>query len=165
MDDIQQRSRDGFESSTKTGSPTRLQRRDEQSSNRKTVFLMFYRASVFTGGENILWSRYSRAFQAHFLSWYHWSQNEACLLCVLGFAFLWMKVITDANIYLLKIKKKRRKKNWNECLWSSGCSECKGIRVLSGFKIHPGGNPGQLQPSRRGEEETLQRETPGQINV
>lgn len=62
-------------------------------------------------------------------------------------------------------KKKRRKKNLNECLWSSGCSECKGIRVLSGFKIHPGGNPGQLQPSRRGEEETLQRETPGQINV
>lgn len=142
MDDIQQRSRDGFESSTKTGSPTRLQRRDEQSSNRKTVLLMFYRASVFTGGENILWSRYSRAFQAHFLSWYHWSQNEACLLCVLGFAFLWMKVITDANIYLLKIKKRGEKKiEMNAC----GALAAASVRVLGcylGLKYIQGGTQG-----------------------
>lgn len=28
-----------------------------------------------------------------------------------------------------------------------------GIRELSGFKIHPGGNPGQMQPEQEEEEE------------
>lgn len=52
-------------------------------------------------------------------------------------------------------EKKTAKDIWNGCLWSSGRSKCEGIRVLSGFKIHPGGggvggNSGRLQLSRRG---------------
>ena len=125
------------------GTPTRLQKRDEQSSNSKIVFLIFYQVSVFTGGENILWSWYSRAFQAHFFSWYHWSQNESCLLCVLGFAFLWMKVITDANIYLLKIKNGGGKKKieMNAC----GALAAVSVRVLGcylGLKYIQGGTQG-----------------------
>lgn len=50
----------------------------------------------------------------------------------------------------LSARKKEAKNIWNECLWSSGCSECKGIRVLSRFKIHPVGNPGQMQLNTRG---------------
>lgn len=56
-----------------------------------------------------------------------------------------MAVIADANIYLLrregggkkgKVKKKKERPKILEpkALWS-----CEGIRVLSGFKIHPEG--------------------------
>lgn len=60
-------------------------------------------------------------------------------------AFLWIQVIMDANVYLLE-----ETHIWKECLWTPGCGECEGIRVLSGFEIYPGGNGGRLKPDPRG---------------
>lgn len=85
----------------------------------------------------MLRSWYSRACQALFVFWYHWSQNEACLLCVQGFAFLWMWVIADANIYLLE-KKRQNIFEMNAC----GALAAASVRVLGrylGLKYIRGG--------------------------
>lgn len=67
----------------------------------------------------------SQACQPRCASWYHWSQNEACLLCIQRFAFLWMWIIPDANIYLLE-KKKQKIFEMNAC----GALAAVSVRVL-----------------------------------
>lgn len=79
---------------------------------------------------------------------------QARLLCIQRLALLSVWVISHANIYLLVKRNKqiKERRSWRYLKWMPvelQLQWVQGIRVLSGFKRHPGGNPGRLQLSRR----------------